>query len=70
MRISDKALDEFIEIYRDEFAEEINRAEATEMAHRVLAFYRLLRRKLPNGYPEAQCPTPHVEGDHAIGFRI
>jgi hypothetical protein len=47
MGISDKALDEFIEIYREEFGEKIDRSAATEMAQRVLALYRLLRRKLP-----------------------
>ena len=36
MRIHDATLDEFIQIYREEFGEEINRSEASEMA-----FFRL-----------------------------
>lgn len=44
MRISDAALNEFIELYKEEFGEEIDRAEATELAHRVLAISRLMAR--------------------------
>lgn len=42
MLIPDEVLDEFIAIYEDEFGEEIDRAKAIEMAHRVLGLYRLL----------------------------
>jgi len=48
MRISDQALDEFIELYREEFGDDLGRAEATEMAHRALALHRLLTRNPPN----------------------
>lgn len=48
MPIPDEALEEFVEIYEKEFGEEINRTEATEMAHRVLALCRLLAR-MPRG---------------------
>lgn len=47
MRITDEALDEFIELCKTEFGEEIDRTEAAELAHRVLAVYRLLRRSPP-----------------------
>ena len=47
-RLPDKELDEFIAIYEEEFGEEISRKEASEMAFRLLTFYELLARKLPN----------------------
>jgi hypothetical protein len=46
-RFSNEALDEFIAIYKEEFGEEIDRKEATEMAWRLLTLCRLLSRKLP-----------------------
>ncbi len=49
MRISDEALDQFIEIYKEEFGEEMARAEAAEMATRLVALYKLLARPLPGG---------------------
>jgi hypothetical protein len=47
MRLSDKALEEFMAIYAEEFGDAVTHEQASEMAHRVLAFYRLLRRTLP-----------------------
>jgi hypothetical protein len=55
MQISDDALNEFMTIYREEFGEEIDRTEATEMAHRLVALYTLLAKKLPN---ETTAATP------------
>ncbi len=56
MQIPEKALDEFIEIYRSEFGGDIDRNEAREMAQRVLALYQLLSRKLPTEHNSMQ-PT-------------
>ena len=47
MNITDEALDEFIAIYKEEFGEEINWAEANEMASSLLTLYGRLARKLP-----------------------
>jgi hypothetical protein len=47
MRISDEALDEFVESYREEFGDDISRDEASEMAIRILTFYTLLSKKPP-----------------------
>jgi hypothetical protein len=48
MRISEDALAEFIEIYKEEFGEEIDRGEAAEMADGLVTLYRLLMRRLPD----------------------
>jgi len=71
MKIPDEALNEFIEIYREEFGEDISRAEAGEMASRLLKLYELLSGKLPN--EKLFLPKPHDESDEVrprIGFRV
>lgn len=70
MRIPDQALDEFIEIYKEEFGEDISRREAGEVASRLLALYELLARKLPNERKSPPAPTQPVDGHSPIGFRI
>jgi hypothetical protein len=45
MRITEKVLDEFIAIYREEFREEISRSEASEMASRLLTLYETLAKR-------------------------
>jgi hypothetical protein len=55
MQIPDKALDEFIKLYKKEFKEDILRAEASEMAFRLMALYELFSKKLPN---EQKLPPP------------
>jgi hypothetical protein len=70
MLISAEALDEFIAIYKEEFGEEIDRVEATEMAHRLLNLFRLLEKKLPEGTKTASSTLPDDEqGRLPIGFR-
>jgi hypothetical protein len=69
MLISEKALDELIDIYKEEFGEEIDRIEATEMAHRLLTLYRLLMKTLPDSSIEASPPTEHLEEDEEISDR-
>jgi hypothetical protein len=74
MQISDKALNELMAIYKEEFGEEIDRREATEMAHRLLNLYKLLAKPLPQERMVSPSPTRHEEvsrqNDHpAIGFR-
>jgi hypothetical protein len=46
MEIPDQALDEFMTIYAEEFGEAITHAQASEIAQRVLALYRLMRQAL------------------------
>jgi flagellin-specific chaperone FliS len=70
MQTSDDALDEFIAIYRKEFEEDIDRAEAGEMASQLLRLYELLARKLPN--EKISNPKPRDESDEThppVGFR-
>jgi len=50
-KVSDERLEEFRRIYRNVYGEEITMAEAAEMAHRLLALYRLLMRPLPRASP-------------------
>jgi hypothetical protein len=47
MRVSDEALDEFVNIYAEEFGVKITHTQASELSQRVLALYRLLRQTLP-----------------------
>ena len=44
MDIPDEALDEFIEIYKREFNEDISRSEARRRATNLLALYRAIGR--------------------------
>ena len=48
MRLSDKAIQEFKSIYREEFGEDISDAEAEEAAERVLRFFEIILQPLPN----------------------
>jgi hypothetical protein len=68
MRISERALDELIQIYEEEFGEKIDRKEATEIAYRVLALYRLLRR-IPEGYVPKEKPMQHDGDRPSKGFQ-
>jgi hypothetical protein len=69
MSINDKALKEFIQIYEEEFGEKIDETLATEMAHRVLALYRSLRRKLPESYTPMEQPMQRDGDRPSIGFQ-
>ncbi len=70
MQISEEALNDFIAIYKEEFGEDIDRKEATEMAHRLLSLYDLLARKLP-GEQISTSPTPQIDNPlpPQAGFR-
>jgi hypothetical protein len=64
MKVPDAAIEEFKELYEQEFGERISRGEAAEMASNVLLLYRLLSRALP----EHRVTQP--DADHRpIGFR-
>lgn len=47
MEFSEKAIDDFIAIYEDNFKESISRADAVEMAKRLVNMYRLFLRPRP-----------------------
>lgn len=70
-QIPPEALKEFRRIYKGEFGEEITLTEATEVAYRVLALYRLIARKLQDEHSSLiQNPKQHDETDRPlIGFR-
>jgi hypothetical protein len=68
MRITDQALDEFMELYKEEFGEELGRSEASEMAFRFVTLYEALATRLPD---DRQAAMPPDEPPHqAIGFQI
>ena len=48
MEITQKALEEFKKIYKKEFGEDLSDDEALEIAQRVLGFFSLIYRPLPN----------------------
>lgn len=68
MRITDEALDEFIELYKEEFGEEISRSEASEMAFRLVTLYGALVRGLPIRSPTEQ-QSDHL-ASRPVGFRV
>lgn len=66
MRITDEALDEFTGIYKEEFGEEIDRAQAREMASRLVALYERLDRKSDR---EITLTPPDDPPRRPIGFQ-
>lgn len=58
MRIDDEQLRKFREGYREEFREEISPAEAHEMLSRLVAFYQLLARPLPDEVTDGTTESP------------
>lgn len=46
-RVSLDRLEEFRRIYKESYGQEITTAQASEMTHRLLTLYRLLRQPLP-----------------------
>lgn len=67
MRITDKAIDEFMAKYREEFGEEISRSEASEMAFRLVTLYETLANRLPN---DTDCGLPNKKPHRPIGFQV
>jgi hypothetical protein len=58
MQLSEEELDEFIQIYKKEYGEDISHAEGRKITFRLLTLYELLARKVP----EEQYPTPTSKG--------
>ena len=48
MEVTPEALKEFKKIYKDKFGEELSDDDALEMAQRVLRFFSLIYRPLPD----------------------
>jgi hypothetical protein len=66
MKISEDALEEFARLYKEEFDEDITRAQASEMAFRLMALYELLAQKLPDNHVTLPDDPPR----EPIGFRL
>lgn len=69
-QIPDADLDDFIAIYKDEFGEGITRADASEMASRLVMLYVLLSRKLPEQKRASLVVTQQDEDYPRIGFQV
>jgi hypothetical protein len=69
MRISDDALDEFVEIYKEEFGEDISRDAASEMAIRILTLYTLLSKKPPGLDESGEAATQLGDGQAHVVHR-
>lgn len=68
MHLTDAVLDEFVELYKAEVAEEISRADAREITLRLIALYEVLSKKLST---DERAPTPQVDSPrNPIGFRM
>ncbi|BBZ91353.1 hypothetical protein BRDID11004_75180 [Bradyrhizobium diazoefficiens] len=59
-KVSSESLEDFRRIYEEASGEEIATEEATEMAHGLLALFRLISRPLPGGNekPPLSPPSP------------
>ena len=67
MRIQDTALNQFIQICREEFGEEISRSEASEMAFRLVTLYQALSRRLASdAYLQLAVDPPRQK----FGFQV
>jgi hypothetical protein len=66
MQISDEALEDFARLYKEEFNEDITRAQASEMAFRLVTLYELLAQKVP----EKHITRPDDSPPEPIGFRL
>lgn len=54
MPLSQKAIDELKQIYKEEFNEDLPDQEAWEMAHQLLNFFSIILRPLPNEVNQEQ----------------
>jgi hypothetical protein len=66
MKMSDEELEEFARLYKEEFNEDISRAQASAMAFRLMTLYELLAQKLP----EKHITPPDDPPPEPIGFRL
>lgn len=51
MQISDEAIKEYIQIYKDDFGEELSMEQAREIGTRLVELYLVLSRPLPQRAP-------------------
>lgn len=48
MQLSKAAIEEFKRIYKEEFGEELSDQEATEKAQRLISFFKIIYRRIPD----------------------
>jgi hypothetical protein len=61
--ISDERIEEFRNIYRKAYGEELAVTEAREVANRLIALYRLLKQPLPAGNDSPLAPGSQARSD-------
>lgn len=66
MKISDEALEEFAKLYKDEFNDDITKAQASEMVFGLVTLYELLAQKLP----EKHITPPGDPSREPMGFQL
>jgi hypothetical protein len=66
MKTAEDALDEFARLYKEEFDEDITKAQASEMAFQLMTLYELLAQKLPHKHVSPPDNPPR----EPIGFRL
>jgi len=67
MRIANEALDEFIELYKKEFGEDVSRDDAAEVARRLVTMYDALCKSL---LFESAVLSAAESPDRVVGFRV
>jgi hypothetical protein len=67
MNVSKQILRRWMALYKEEFDEELNEAEAVEMISRLVALYKLIARPLPSDEPTG--PNVRQDAPQRIGFR-
>lgn len=63
MSISDSRLDEFIDLWEQAYGERLSTGDARAIAARLVRFYRLITRPLPEA-PAA--PAPHCQSGRNV----
>jgi hypothetical protein len=63
MDITDAELDDFIVRWENAFGARLTRAEAREEAERLLNFFRLISRPLPEGFKPPSVPSATDQPD-------
>ena len=68
MEITPEALKEFKKIYEEDYQETITDAEALEMAQRVLDFFSIVARPLPEEWCDIEKTIPNTQSEEKLDF--
>lgn len=68
MEITPEALKEFKKIYEEDYQETITEAVALEMAQRVLDFFSIVARPLPEEWRDMDKTIPDTQSEEKLHF--